>query len=268
MPDDLGDRDRLVGGFVERPSLDRYATAFSEHFAIHRDAGVIEIRMHTAGGSAVLSRALLNAWGRVLTKAGADPDNEVVIITGTDGHWMAGVDHRSFAQPLSQWSSDMLYEQYADGVRLLEGLVLHVDVPTIGVLNGPGPRQELPLMCDITLCADDVVIADGNFAAGSVPGDGMYLALEELIGTKRAAHLAYTGGGIDSATALRWGLVNEVLPREQLMDRARRIAEMVMAAPRTSRRLTHAVVSRPWRRRISEDLRGLYARQLLASSGH
>ncbi|WP_327710527.1 enoyl-CoA hydratase/isomerase family protein [Streptomyces sp. NBC_00464] len=268
MPDALGDRDKLVGGFVERPSLDRYATAFSEHFAIQRDAGVIEIRMHTAGRSAVLSRALLNAWGRVLTEAGADPDNEVVIITGTDGHWMAGVDHRSFAQPLSQWSSDMLYEQYADGVRLLEGLVLHVDVPTIGVLNGPGPRQELALMCDITLCADDVVIADGNFAAGSVPGDGMYLALEELIGTKRAAHLAYTGGGIDSATALRWGLVNEVLPREQLMDRARRIAETVMAAPRTSRRLTHAVVSHPWRRRISEDLRGLYARQLLAGSGH
>ncbi|WP_327656748.1 enoyl-CoA hydratase/isomerase family protein [Streptomyces sp. NBC_00483] len=268
MPDALDDRDRLLGGFVERPALKRYKATFAEHFDIHRDSGVIEIRMHTDGGPAVFSRALLNAWGRVLSEAGADPDNEVLIITGTGRQWMAGVDPQSFAQPLSQWSSDLLYEQYSDGARLLEGLVLGVDVPTIGVLNGPGPRQELALMCDVTLCADDVVIADGNFAAGSVPGDGMYLALEELLGTKRAAHLAYTGGGIDSATALQWGLVNEVLPRDQLMDQARRVAETIMAAPRTTRRLTHALISRPWRRRITEELRSGYATQLLASSGN
>ncbi|MFF1648798.1 enoyl-CoA hydratase/isomerase family protein [Streptomyces sp. NPDC058240] len=267
MPDALNDRDRLLGGFVERPPLKRYAAAYAEHFAIHRDSGVVEIRMHSKGGPAVFSRGLLNAWGRVLAEAGADPDNEVLIITGTGRQWMAGIDPRSFAEPLSQWPGDLLYEQYSDGARLLESLVLGIDVPTIGVLNGPGPRQELALICDITLCADDVVIADGNFAAGSVPGDGMYLALEELLGTKRAAHLAYTGEGIDAATALRWGVVNEVLPSDQLTHRAHRLAETIMATPRTSRRLTHAVVSRPWRRRITEELRSGYARQLLASSG-
>ncbi|MFI7039549.1 enoyl-CoA hydratase/isomerase family protein [Microbispora rosea] len=120
---------------------------------------------------------------------------------------------------------------------------------------------------DITLCADDTLIGDGNFAAGSVPGDGMHLVLRELLGAKRAAYLAYTGERIDAETALRWGLVNEVLPRDRLMARAREIAAAVAATPRAARRLTRAVVRRSWQRRIVEDLREAYAHQLLAAAG-
>jgi hypothetical protein len=64
------------------------------------------------------------------------------------------------------------------------------------VINGPGPRLELPLLCDLTLCAPDVVFGDGNFRAGSVPGDGMFLVLRELAGVKRASHAVYTGRGV------------------------------------------------------------------------
>jgi enoyl-CoA hydratase/carnithine racemase len=266
MTNTLNDRDQRLGGFVDRPSLDQYAARYGEHFDIRRDAGIVEVRMHTGSGPAIFSRGLLNAWGQVLRDVGADRDNEVLIITGTGRQWIAGFDPRSFSEPPSQWPSDILYEQYSDGMKLLESLAFDVDIPTIAAVNGPGPRMELALMCDITLCSDDTLIADGNFAAGSVPGDGMHLVLQELLGTKRAAYLAYTGQKIDAATALRWGLVNEVLPAEQVMSRAREIASAIAATPRTSRRLTHAVIRRPWQRRIVEDLRGGYAHQLLAAS--
>lgn len=261
----LDDRDQHTGGFVVRPGLDRYAPRYAEHFDIRRNEGVIEVRMHTRSGPAVFSRGLLNAWSGVLSDIAGDRDNEVLIITGTGGHWIKGIDPRSFAQPLSQWHSDAVYEQYRDGARLVESLVCDIDIPTIGAINGPGPRQELALLCDVTLIAENGEIGDQNFMAGSVPGDGMHLVLRELIGTKRAAYCAYTGDRIDALTAAKWGLVNEVHAADRLLPRAREIAAAIMARPRTSRRLTRDVVRNDWQRRIVAELRGGYAQQLLAS---
>lgn len=95
---------------------------------------------------------------------------------------------------------------------------------------------------------------DPHFLVGAAPGDGLQLGLQELIGTKRAAYYLYTGQQIDAPTALELGLVNEVLPAEKLLPRAWEIAETMMRRPRTTRRLTHAIVQRPWKRRLVQDL--------------
>ncbi len=266
MNDLLKARDGRIGGFVAAAALEQYATRYSEHLVMQRVGGILEVRLHTSGEPALYSRGMLNCWGQALSDIGRDPENEVLILTGTGSHWIAGVDPRSFAQPLSAWPADELYEQYLDGVRLLERLVLDVQIPTIAAINGPGPRLEIALLCDITLCSQDVVIADGNFIAGSVPGDGMFLALRELLGIKRAAHIVYTGARLDAQRALELGVVSEVIPRERLIPRAREIAEMAMTKPRTARRLTHAVVQRQWQRCVVDELRSSYAQQLLASS--
>jgi enoyl-CoA hydratase/carnithine racemase len=101
---------------------------------------------------------------------GADRDNELIIITGTGDSWLGDAEASSFAQPVRDWHSDLVDEQYNDGIKLLERLVFDIDVPTIAAINGPGPRLELPL-CDLTLSTADVVLGDGNFRAGSVPGN-------------------------------------------------------------------------------------------------
>lgn len=264
MTDAIRDRDAAVGGFVQPRGLQEYSGRYAEHFSLSRTGGVLEIRMHTGGGAARFSRGLLNAWGQVLSDAGADRENEVLILTGTGQAWLAGVDPNSFAEPMHQWHPDLITEQYRDGVALLEHLVVGVQVPTIGVLNGPGPRQELALLCDITLCAETVTIADGNFGAGSVPGDGMFLALAELAGPKRAAWCVYTGQGIDADEALRAGLVSEVLPEADLLPRAHELAKMIMLRPRHARRMTHTVLTRSWQHRVVGGLREQYAQQLLA----
>jgi enoyl-CoA hydratase/carnithine racemase len=264
--DDLNERNARLGGFVDLPALEQYAQRYGEHLVMHRDAGILEVRTHTDGSSAVFSRGMLNAWGQALSDIGRDPDNEVLVLTGTGDQWIGGIDPRSFAEPLSSWPSAELYEHYSDGIKLLERLAFDIQIPTIAAINGSGPRLEVALMCDITLCCEDTVIADGNFTVGSVPGDGMHLILQELVGAKRAAHIVYTGRKIDARMALELGLVSEVLPAEQLLPRAREIAEIIMSKPRTSRRLTHALVQRSWQRRVAMDLRSGYAHQLLASS--
>jgi enoyl-CoA hydratase/carnithine racemase len=263
MSEAIAGRDRDLGNFVPGPSLGDYRSRFGSHFHLDRNDGVLTIRMHSEGQAARWSRGLLNGWNQLLREVGADRDNEVVVITGTGESWLAGVEAASFAQPMSEWDSDVVSEQYNDGVKILERLVLDIDVPTIAAINGPGPRLELPLLCDLTLCAPDVVFGDGNFRAGSVPGDGMFLALSELAGPKRASHVVYTGEGIPAEEARRLGIVNEVLPRADLMPRALDLAAQIMARPRSARRLTHGIVSRAWQRRLVTELRDTYARQLL-----
>lgn len=148
----LKDRNERLGGFISAAALDEYAERYKEHLLMRREGGILEVRLHTSGEPAVYSRGMLNGWGQALSDIGRDPENEVLILTGTGEHWIAGVDPRSFARPLSEWSADELYEQYLDGVRLLERLLFDIQIPTIAAINGPGPRLEMALMCDITLC--------------------------------------------------------------------------------------------------------------------
>jgi enoyl-CoA hydratase/carnithine racemase len=264
VSDAIAKRDRDLGNFIPGPSLDSYRARFAAHFALDRRDGVLTVRAQRNGQAALWSRGLLNAWNLLLAEAGADRDNELIVITGTGDYWLAGAEAGSFAQPVSEWHGDLVEEQYNDGVRVLERLVLDIDVPTIGVINGPGPRLELPLLCDLTLCAPDVVFGDGNFRAGSVSGDGMFLVLRELAGVKRASHVVYTGQGIIAEEAQRLGVVNEVLPRGDLLPRAFDLAAQIMASPRTARRLTHGLITRTWQRRLVAGLRDSYAHQLLA----
>jgi enoyl-CoA hydratase/carnithine racemase len=127
--------------------------------------------------------------------------------------------------------------------------------PTIAAINGPSLAHiEFALLCDITLCSETATIMDPHFLTGVAPGDGPQLGLQELIGTKRASYYLYTGNGITAQEALSPGLVNETLPAERLLPRAWEIAEMMMRRPRAARRLTHAIVARPWKRRLVQDL--------------
>ena len=139
-----------------------------------------------------------------------------------------------------------------------------LEIPTIGVLNGSGGHAEICLMCDITLCAEEAIIFDPHFNMGSVPGDGIHTCLQELLGVKRAAYALITGQQIDAKLALEYGMVNEVLPRDQLLDRAWKLADHIMSQPRVTRRLTTQILRRPWKRRVADDLDGGFGIQMFA----
>lgn len=266
MADALTPRDDEIGHVIGPRGLDAYGPRYADHFALSRTAhGALTVRMHRDGGPAPWSRGLLNAWAQVLADVAQDRHNEVLIVTGTGAAWIDGIDPKSFASPPHTWSADVIWEQYHDGLALLERLVHDVQIPTIGVLNGPGPRQELALMCDITLCADTVTFGDGNFAAGSVPGDGMFLVLSQLIGPKRATAMMYTGTRLDASEALAAGLVTEVLPGDRLTARVAELADAILQKPRAARRMTHAVAARHWQGDVVSRLRETYAQQLLAA---
>jgi len=263
MPRELDDWHSRAGGYVARPSFDAYAEKFSRYFAMRRRDGIIELRMHTNGGPARFGFDVHNAWAQAWHEVGNDPDNEVLIITGTGDQWL-GIPETITADPAEeadklirgQRPKDFAYEHgYYDATKLVENFVFAIDIPTIAAINGPSvAHTEFALLCDITLATETAIIIDPHLLAGTAPGDGQQLTLQELVGTKRAAYHLYTGQPIGARQALELGLVNEVLPADRLLPRAWEIAERIMKAPRTARRLTHAIAQRPWKRRLVQDL--------------
>ena len=86
---------------------------------------------------------------------------------------------------------------------------------------------ELLLCCDLILAAQGARIGDGHARYGVVPAGGATVRLRERISPSRAAQLFYTADLVDAETLHAWGLVNEVLPADQLMNRARELARAI-----------------------------------------
>ncbi|WP_027344169.1 enoyl-CoA hydratase/isomerase family protein [Hamadaea tsunoensis] len=253
MPAELDQWHARSGGFVARPQFDEYAEKYADYFAMRRRDGIIELRMHTQGGPAQFGFPMHNAWAQAWQEIGNDPDNEVLILTGTGDQWLTAPTGDFMREKRPQ---DFAYEHtYYDAVKVLENFVFGIDIPTIAAINGPSvAHTEFALLCDITLASETATIIDPHLITGVAPGDGQQLTLQELIGTKRAAYHLYTGEPIGAREALSLGLVNEVLTAERLVPRAWEIAESIMQRPRAARRLTHAIVQRPWKQRLVDDL--------------
>ncbi len=249
--------------FVPTPQLEEYAARFRDYFTFERRAdGVLLVCGHTGGGSIKLSVEDHRALGQMLKTVGADPDNELLILTGTGEEFMMEADEDGFAleeQDLPYWAYEYAFK---DGRINVSALINDLEIPTIGVLNGPGFHTEICLMCDLSICSDDAVIFDLHYDIGSVPGDGIHSCFQELLGVKRAAYALLTGEAIDARKALEYGMVNEIVPRDRLLNRAWQLADHIMSQPRTIRRLTTQIVRRPWRQRITDNLDGAFGIQM------
>jgi enoyl-CoA hydratase/carnithine racemase len=249
--------------FLPTPKFEDYREFFKDFFVMERrEDGVLFARAHTRGGSVQLSVQNHRALGQFLKTVGADPENELLILTGTGDDWMMGSDPKGFEieeKDLEYWAYEYAYK---DGRINVSSLINDLEIPTIGIFNGDGYHSEVLLMCDLTLMAEDAHIYDLHYGISSVPGDGIHNAFQELLGVKRAAYALLTGESFDATTALEYGMVNEILPADQLLARAYVIADHIMGQPRTVRRLTTQIVRRPWKKRILDDLDGGFGIQM------
>ncbi len=182
--------------FVATPKFEEYKERFKQHYKLERrEDGVILAQAHTAGGPIQLSVENHRSVGQLFKTIGADPQNEVMIFTGSGKDFMMDADPEGFKleqEDLQHWAYEYAYK---DGRINVSSLVNDLEIPTIGVLNGPGFHTEICLMCDITICSEDAIIFDLHYDIGSVPGDGIHSCFLELLGVKRGAYALLTGPG-------------------------------------------------------------------------
>lgn len=119
-------------------------------------------------------------------------------------------------------------------------------VPVIAAVNGfaLGGGCELAMACDIRICSDNAKFGQPEVGLGIIPGFSGTVRLSRLVGMGMAKQLIYTGKVIKADEALRIGLVNAVVPQEELMDKALEIANQIVAqaplAVKAAKRCMHA----------------------------
>jgi enoyl-CoA hydratase len=101
-----------------------------------------------------------------------------------------------------------------------------MDKPVIGAINGVAITGgfELALACDFLVASERARFADTHARVGIMPGWGLTVLLPEAVGVRRAKELSVTGNFLDADTALAWGLVNHVVPHDELLPFARKLA--------------------------------------------
>jgi enoyl-CoA hydratase/carnithine racemase len=225
------------------------------NIALKRHDGILEVTLHRDGGSALLSvgeGGLHAQLGDAFRQIAEDDDNRVVVLTGAGEVFLTEMDHSEARQkPTAQTWRRMERE----GRAILENL-LAIEVPIIGVLNGPAfIHAELVALSDIVLASPRASIADkAHMPAGIVPGDGVHVIWPMLLGPNRGRHFLLTGREISAQEALALGVVAEVVHDERLMSRAREIAADLASKPDLALRYARLALTRDLKQRLFAEL--------------
>lgn len=168
-----------------------------------------------------LNRHVRKALPLAIERCDADDSVDVMILTGADPAFCAGVDLKEFGSGQVQQGEGFgeVGERGADGRTPFRGALPPHVKPLIGAVNGVAVTGgfEVALNCDFLIASDRARFSDTHARVGVMPGWGLTVLLAQRIGVARAKQMSITGNYVDAATALSWGLVNHVVPHEELL---------------------------------------------------
>jgi enoyl-CoA hydratase/carnithine racemase len=171
-----------------------------------------------------------------VAQANKTPDLRAVLIRGEGPAFSAGIDVTTFmvlAQEYGpHWQSRMraITDEFQGVLTRLERL----ELPTIALLHGHclGLALEMAFACDIRIAAKNTLLGLPETRLGIIPDVGGTTRLTRIVGPGRAKELIFTGRQFDAADAERWGIVNHVVPADELLAKGEALAaEISLAAP-------------------------------------
>lgn len=187
--------------------------------------GIATITLNRPEARNALSTEVLRLLPQRMREADERDDVHVVILTGTDPAFCAGLDLKELGSTGGNLGSGSGADgrPNADGVR---GPFPKLDKPLIGAVNGVAITGgfELALNCDFLIASEHAKFGDTHARVGVMPGWGLTVLLPQAVGVRRAREMSFTGNFMLADEALARGLVNHVVPHADLMTFARRIA--------------------------------------------
>jgi enoyl-CoA hydratase/carnithine racemase len=231
--------------------FDAYRNSFPNARLARSKTGVLEVALHTDGHTLVFNGHTHEQFVDLFHAVGSDPDNRVVILTGSGKAFMETISPEGF-----DFFTPQGYDKiFREGKKVLMN-ILDIEVPLIAAVNGPVLlHSEYVLLADIVLATPSTVFQDKpHFEFGIVPGDGVNLLWQEAIGTIRGRYFILTRRELDAQTAKEWGAVNEIVPADKLLPRAREIAEGLSKLPPLTTRYTRIALTQKLRRIIDEGV--------------
>ena len=185
---------------------------------------VCTVTLHRPEARNALNTELHRASAAALAAAEDDPEVDVVVLTGSDPAFCAGLDLKE----LGEGGANLTGGRGDDDARWNNPIqaVWDMTTPVIGAINGACITGgfELALGCDFMVASERAFFGDTHARVGVSPGGGMSVYLPMAVGLRHAKEMSLTGNFVDAAEAERIGLVNHVVPHEDLLDAARSLA--------------------------------------------
>ena len=177
---------------------------------------------------------------------------KIVILAGAGGDFMIGVDWSSFTNVSDPGVRSQIHDE---GVQVLENIA-NIRVPVIAAIEGRAHiHSEYALLANVVVAAEDATFQDVvHFAAGVVPGDGIFTAWSYRAGAGRAEAFLLNPQHLPARTAYEWGVVAEVVPNGNALSRSRELAALYLKAPEVTRRDTRVHFIQPLKERLVREV--------------
>jgi len=173
-----------------------------------------------------LNKATIEELHHAFTAENLDPVSKAIILTGSGTKaFVAGADISEFAH----FSVEEGAALSAEGQKKLFDYIENLQTPVIAAVNGfaLGGGLELAMSCHIRIASDNAKMGLPEVTLGVIPGYGGTQRLPQLVGKGRAMEMIMTAQMLDAESALRFGLVNHVVPQTELMEFAKQLAAKI-----------------------------------------
>ncbi|WP_138438805.1 enoyl-CoA hydratase-related protein [Marinobacter alexandrii] len=182
----------------------------------------------------------------------------VLVITGAGSAFSAGGNIRDMAERGGDFAGDVAEcaDRYRKGIQRIPLALQAVEVPVIAAVNGAaiGAGFDLANMADIRIASERAKFGETFLNLGIIPGDGGAWLMQRLIGYQRAFELTMTGRVIDADEAKELGIVLTVVPDDQLMPEAMKLATRMASQPPKATRLTKRLMKMAQRMELKDFL--------------
>jgi enoyl-CoA hydratase/carnithine racemase len=214
--------------------------------------GILVVEFHTSGGPLIFTAQDHTDFVDAFYRIAQDRANKIVILTGTGGDFIPGIDFSSFGNVADP---DVWSQVHDEGVQILENLA-NIRVPVIAAIEGrANVHSEYALLANVIVAAEGATFNDlPHFAGGIVPGDGIFTTWSYRAGAGRAEAFLLNPQPVTARTAHEWGVVAEVVPNGRALARALELASLYLKAPEVTRRNTRAHFIRPLKERIVREV--------------
>lgn len=221
--------------------------------AVSTAGGVATVQLTRPDKHNAVSFAMWHALGRLMPALAADDDVDVVVLRGTPGGpFSAGADIAEFTTLRSDPDGA---RRYSDAVEAGEQALIRFPKPTIALVEGfaIGGGTQLAVACDLRVCETGSRFGVTPAKLGIVYALGSTARLVETVGPAWARWILLTGDLVDAETALRIGLVHEVVGAGRVEERVRELAQTLASRARISLVGGKSLVARSVEGRLEED---------------
>jgi enoyl-CoA hydratase/carnithine racemase len=165
----------------------------------------------------------------------SDKSIRCAILTGAGKGFSAGGNVKAMRDRVGSFAGNPaeVRDNYKNGVHMIVRALYNLEIPLIAAVNGAaiGLGCDVACMADIRISSDKARYGVTFLKVGLIPGDGGAWLLPRVIGMSRACELLFTGDVIDAKTAEAWGLVSKVVPHDELMGEAMKLAQSIAKQP-------------------------------------